>query len=117
MWKKGLYAILGLVAFYYIVQLAIRKEKFHENKAVIENIDSLKQALKQTQGEFIKLQERDSTVTNKINELDTKLEDVGIKKTVIREYHHDIINKVREHKNPAEIDTFLRNRYPEYYNP
>ena len=108
--KKILYVIGGLILLYYTIRLATCKEKFQENKELLNKIDSINKATILLQEEQKKLGERDSIFNENIVHIDDKIGQVGEKKTIIREYYHDQSTKVK-HYTPTQTDSFFKSRY------
>lgn len=110
MLKKITYVILGLIALYFIVRLATRKEKFQENKELINKIDSLQKISTQLKEEQQKITERDSVFTESISNIDDKINDVQGEKVIIREYYNNQTQTVKKYK-PSQVDSFFKARY------
>jgi hypothetical protein len=105
-----LYVIIGLVALYYTVRLATRKEKFQENKELLNRIDSLQKVTIQLKEEQKKITARDSSFNESINKIDAKIGDVQAKKTVIENHYHNQ-SKVIPRYTPTQLDSFFKKRY------
>lgn len=110
MLKKITYVILGLIALYFIVRLATCKEKFQENKELINKIDSLQKISTQLKEEQQKITERDSIFNKSISDIDDKINDVQGEKVIIREYYNNQTQTVKKYK-PSQVDSFFKSRY------
>jgi len=108
--RKIIYTILGLVALYYTVRLATCKEKFQENKEVLNRIDSLQKVTIQLKEEQQKITARDSSFNESINKIDTKIDSVQVKKTVIENHYHNQSKAIPRY-TPTQVDSFFKKRY------
>lgn len=108
--KKIIYVILGLILLYFVVRLATRKEKFQENKELINKIDSLQKISTQLKEEQQKITERDSVFNESIINIDDKISNVQGEKVIIREYYNNQTQSVKKYK-PSQVDSFFKERY------
>jgi hypothetical protein len=108
--KKFLYVILGLVVLFFTIRLATCKEKFQDNKELINKLDSINKATILLQEEQQRLAEHDSVFNENIVNIDSKIGAVQEKKTIIKEYYHDQSTKVK-HFTPTQTDSFFKSRY------
>lgn len=108
--KKILYVIGGLILLFYTIRLSTCKEKFQDNKELLNKIDSINKATIILQEQQKKLGERDSIFNENISHIDDKIDQVGEKKTIIKEYYHDQSTKVKQY-TPTQTDSFFKSRY------
>ena len=110
MFKKIVYIILGLIALYFVVRLATRKEKFQENKELINKIDSLQKISIQLKEEQQKIAEQDSIFNESISDIDDKINNVHGEKVIIKEYYGSQSKSVKKY-TPTQVDSFFKARY------
>ena len=100
--------IIGLVVMYYMILLLTPKPQMPlEDKA---KIDALIQA-------NIVIEKRQDSLDNLISTYQTKIDSINIelgsvkeKTTIIREYYHEVGQKVDKF-TPSQIDSFFKIRY------
>jgi len=106
--KPALYTVAGLIVLYFIILLATRKPQIPiEYKNAIDSLTKANAALQQKQ---IKL---DSTITsyeNKVDQVDIQIDNIKEKTTIVKEYHHEVIQQVN-HYDATQVDSFFKARY------
>jgi hypothetical protein len=106
--KQIAYIIVGLVLLYGVIWLATRKPQMPTDyRAAIDSLTKANTLLIEKQNQL------DSTIRvyeNKINIIDSKINNIKVKETIIKEYHHEIIQQV-SHYNATQIDSFFKKRY------
>jgi len=106
--KQIAYVIVGLVLLYGVIWLATRKPQMPTDyRAAIDSLTKANTLLIEKQNQL------DSTIRvyeNKINIIDSKINNIKVKETIIKEYHHEIIQQV-SHYNATQIDSFFKKRY------
>jgi hypothetical protein len=106
--KQIIYVIVGLVLLYGVIWLATRKPQMPTDyRAAIDSLTKANTLLIEKQNQL------DSTIRvykNKIDIIDSKINNIKVKETIIKEYHHEIIQQV-SHYNAAQIDSFFKKRY------
>lgn len=111
-WKVIIGAIAAaLIIIFLIIYIFTRKEPaLQPNDFVKKQIDSLAKANAELQTKHAALDSASKTYENALIELDWKVQNVGEKKTIIREYYHD---RVKEPSNytPKQVDSFFKKRY------
>lgn len=100
--------IVSLVALYFLILLLTRKpdvpvEVKKELNELQHLTDSLKENQKKYDAAIVEQQEIISVVDSKINHVKEKT-------TVVKEYYHDQIQAVSLY-TPTEVDSFFKKRY------
>lgn len=107
-YKTILIVIGSFVALYFIILLATRKPQMPiEYKAAIDSLTKANAALAAEQKKL------DSTITTyetKVNEVDIQIDNIKEKTTIVKEYHHEVIQQVN-HYNDKQVDSFFKARY------
>jgi hypothetical protein len=100
--------ILGLIVMYYMILLLTPKPEMPtEDKAKIDALTQANILIKKRQD---KLDSLIGTYQTKIDSIDTELGKVKEKTTIIREYYHEVGQKVDKF-TPSQIDSFFKIRY------
>lgn len=106
--KQILYVIVGLFVLYGIIWVATRKPQMPvEYKAAIDSLTKANAALAKRQ---VHLDSAISSYEDKINKLDEVIGNIKQQTTIIKEYHHEIIQQV-DHYDAAQVDSFFKSRY------
>mgnify|MGYP003330149198 FL=1 len=106
--KTILYIILGAVTLYGIIWLLTREPQMPADyKATIDSLAKANAALAEQQ----KTLDKDiHSYEGKVEQVDSQIHNIKEKTTVIKEYHHEIIQQVGNY-NATELEIFFRNRY------
>jgi hypothetical protein len=97
--------ILGVIIF-----TKIPSKKAEPTEFIKQQVDSLAKANAELQAKHAKLDSASRVYEDALLDLDWKVQNVGEKKTIIREYYRD---KVKEPANytPKQVDSFFKKRY------
>ena len=100
----------ALLLLFIIISIATKKEVQVENPYIKAQIDSLARANDSLKIKQAQLDSASAEYQVQIDNLDWKVQNVGEKKTIIREYYHD---RVKEPANysPKQVDSFFKKRY------
>ena len=106
---KTILIVIGSVFLLYgIVWIFTRQPQIPvEYKAAIDSLTKANTILASRQA---KLDSTISSYESKINIIDFKINNIKVKETIIKEYHHEVIQQVG-HYNTAQIDSFFKTRY------
>ena len=106
--KPVIYTIVGLFVMYWMIYLLTPKPKMPtEYKAAIDSLTQSNKVLMERQKQL------DNVITSyeaEVEKIDSTLHTIKEKTTIVKEFHHEIIERVN-HYNAAQIDTFFRIRY------
>lgn len=106
--KPALYTIGGFVLLYALIWIFTRKPQMPaEYKTAIDSLTKANAALAEQQKQL------DNTIhiyEGKVNEVDSQIHNIKEKTTIVKEYHHEIIQQV-SHYNATELDNFFKTRY------
>lgn len=108
--RIGLYALIGLIALYFLVKLTTCKSELIVDQGLLDRIDSLEKvnaALIVEQNAMIR---RDSILTAQVSIVDDKISHVQEKTTIIREFYHEQSQAASSYTN-TQVDSFLKARY------
>lgn len=106
--KQIAYVIVGLFLLYGIIWIATRKPQMPaEYKAAI---DSLTKANAELAAQQKQLDSTIHTYETEVKQIDTQIDNIKEKTTVVKEYHHEIIQQV-DHYDATDIDLFFKTRY------
>jgi uncharacterized protein YxeA len=114
--KRDFVKIIGAVsgAILVIVILAlifIKKPKVPEDNSFIKNqIDSLAKANEALKAKQVSFDSASKKYEDAILDLDWKVQNVGEKETIIREYYHEKTKQPAKY-NPKQVDSFFKDRY------
>ena len=101
----------ALIIIFVIIYALTRKEPTPQpNDFVKKQIDSLAKANAELQAKHAALDSASKTYEDAIIELDWKVQNVGEKKTIIREYYHDRVKEPSKY-TPKQVDSFFKKRY------
>jgi hypothetical protein len=107
-YKKIVAIILGAIALYFIILLATPKPQMPiEYRATIDSLTRVNADLANHQKQL------DSVIDfygSQVHKIDDEIDGVKEKTTIVKEYHHEIIEKVN-HYDATEIDLFFKTRY------
>ena len=107
-YKIVLYILLGAVALYGFIWLVTRQPQMPaEYKAAIDSLTKANAVLAEKQKQL------DSTINvyeNEVKQIDYQIDHIKEKTTVVKEYHHEVIQQV-DHYNPTQVDSFFKTRY------
>lgn len=107
-YKKILYAVAIILALYYIPRIIIRESQMpKEMKATIDSLTKANAAYQQKQNQ---LSESIDSFKTKVNKVDFEINSIKEKTTIVKEYHHEIIQQV-DHYTTTDIDQFFKTRY------
>ena len=105
-----LYAMIAILTIYLAVVIFTPRQKLKEPKDVTKNIDSLKDAnLKLVEAQR-KLDSINGVYDVHIGIIDSKLDSLGGKTIIIKEYYHNVIGKPKKY-SLKQIDSFFKSRY------
>jgi hypothetical protein len=108
---RPLLIIAGILLLLFIViSIATKKEKHVENPYIKAQIDSLAKANDSLRIKQAKLDSTSAEYQIQIDNLDWKVQNVGEKKTVIREYYHEKVKEPARY-TPQQVDSFFKKRY------
>ena len=106
--KNIIYVIVGVVALYFIVQLATCNPKMpKELKASIDSLTTANKKLMESQ------QHMDSTITayeSKVEQIDNSISHIKNQTTIVNKYYNDLGQQVDQYQ-PTQIDSFFKQRY------
>jgi len=106
--KNIIYAIVGVVALYFIVQLATCNPKMpKELKASIDSLTAVNKKLMESQKHM------DSAISiyeSKIDQIDNQIDNIKNKTTIINRYYNGLGQQV-DHYSPTQVDSFFKKRY------
>jgi hypothetical protein len=106
--KNIIYAIVGVVALYFIIQLATCNPKMpKELKASIDSLTSANKKLMESQ------QHMDSAITAydaKVTKIDNQINHIKSQTTIVNKYYNDLGQQV-DHYVPTQVDSFFHQRY------
>jgi hypothetical protein len=106
--KPITYTVVGLIVLYGIIYLFTRKPQIPaEYKAAI---DSLNKANAILSAEQKKLDSTITTYETKVDEVDIQIDNIKEKTTIVKEYHHEVIQQVN-HYDATQVDSFFKSRY------
>lgn len=99
-----------LLLLFIVISISIKKDNIVESPYIKAQIDSLAKANDSLRIRQAKLDSMSAEYQVQIDDLDWKVQNVGEKKTIIREYYHE---KVKEPAGytPKQVDSFFKNRY------
>jgi peptidoglycan hydrolase CwlO-like protein len=108
LFKYWLYGAVGLFALYgFIFVISLKPQTPANIKTTIDSLTSINNQLSKHQ------QQIDNIITTyetKINQINSQMDNIKEKTTIVREYYHEI-NKQVEKYNPTQIDSFFKARY------
>ena len=106
--KQIAYVIVGLFVLYGIIWITTRKPQMPaEYKATIDSLTKANAAL------AIQQKQLDSAIDvyeTKVDKVDVQIDNIKGQTTIVKEYHHEIIEKV-DHYDATDIDLFFKTRY------
>jgi len=99
-----------LLLLFIVISISIKKDNIVESPYIKAQIDSLAKANDSLRIKQAKLDSVAAEYQLQIDDLDWKVQNVGEKKTIIREYYHE---KVKEPAGytPKQVDSFFKKRY------
>jgi hypothetical protein len=108
---RPLIIIAGLVLLLFIViSISIRREKQVDNPVIKAQIDSLAKANEILKAKQASLDSVSAIYQVQIDNLDWKVQNVGEKKTIIREFYHEKVKEPATY-TPQQVDSFFKKRY------
>lgn len=108
---RPLLIIAGILLLSFIViSISTKKEVISENPYIKAQIDSLAKANDSLRAKQARLDSVSAEYQVKIDDLDWKVQNVGEKKTIIREYYHEKVKEPIKY-NPKQLDSFFKKRY------
>lgn len=106
--KKFFYFIAIVVVLYVAYKILTYESKMPaEIRATLDSLNRVNATLVEKQKQI------DSTIASnqsKIDEVDNQIKNIKEKTTIIKEYYHEISNKVT-HYDAIQIDSFFKSRY------
>jgi hypothetical protein len=99
-----------LLLSFIMVTIATKKEKQVDNPYIKAQIDSLARANDSLRIKQAQLDSASTEYQIQIDNLDWKVQNVGEKKTIIREYYHEKVKEPIKY-NPKQLDSFFKKRY------
>jgi len=106
--KPVLYIIGGFVLLYALIWVFTRKPQMPaEYKAAIDSLTKANAALAAQQKQL------DSTINvyeSEVKQIDFQIDNIKEKTTVVKEYHHEVIQQVN-HYDATQVDSFFKARY------
>jgi hypothetical protein len=103
-----LYVIVGFFILYGIIWIATRKPQMPiEYKNAIDSLTKANTILMEQQKKL------DSTIKmyeTKVDKIDFEINNIKEKTTIVKEFHHEIIQQV-SHYNATQIDSFFKLKY------
>ena len=100
----------ALLLLFIIISIATKKEVQVENPYIKAQIDSLARANDSLKIKQAQLDSASAEYQVQIDNLDWKVQNVGEKKTIIREYYHDRVKEPASY-SPKQVDSFFKKRY------
>ena len=106
--KTTLYVIAGIILLYCIIYIATRKPQMPaEYRIAIDSLTATNKALIDYQKHL------DSTIhtfENKVDKIDSQIDNIKNKTTIINRYYNNLGQKV-DHYTSSQIDSFFKKRY------
>jgi len=106
--KNIIYAIVGVVALYFIIQLATCNPKMpKELKASIDSLTAVNKKLMESQ------QHMDSVIASyntEVVKIDSQISHIKSQTTVINKFYGDLGQQV-DYYVPTQVDSFFKARY------
>ena len=106
--KIALYVVGGLIVMYFMIYVFTPKSELPlEYKHALDSLNRANTEL------IAKQKEIDEVIGKQqleLHGLDDKIGDVKEKTTIVREYYHEVSNKVTQY-TPTQIDSFFKARY------
>ena len=106
--KQIAYVILGAIVLYGIIWVATRQPQMPaEYKATIDSLTKANATL------AVQQKQLDSAIDvyeTKVDKVDVQIDNIKGQTTIVKEYHHEIIEKV-DHYDATDIDSFFKTRY------
>lgn len=107
-YKLVLYIILGLGLLYGAIYLFTPKPQMPADyKALIDSLKTANESIVKHQQE---LSDSIKAYQAEVNEVDVKIGNIKEKTTIIKEYHHEVIQQV-DHYDPTQVENFFKTRY------
>jgi predicted RNase H-like nuclease (RuvC/YqgF family) len=107
-YKVALYVIAGFVLLYGIIYITTRKPQMPaEYKTTIDSLVIKNKELEQQQKQL------DSTIQTykaRVEQVDTRINNIKEKTTIVKEYYHEQIQTVSSY-TPTQLDSFFKARY------
>ena len=107
-YKKHIaYVILGAIVLYGIIWVATRQPQMPaEYKATIDSLTKANATL------AVQQKQLDSAIDvyeTKVDKVDVQIDNIKGQTTIVKEYHHEIIEKV-DHYDATDIDSFFKTK-------
>lgn len=99
-----------LLLLFIVISITTKKDRISENPYIKAQIDSLARANDSLRIKQAKLDSTSLEYQIQIDNLDWKVQNVGEKKTIIREYYHEKVKEPAKY-NPKQLDSFFKKRY------
>jgi hypothetical protein len=106
--KQIAYTIIGLFLLYGIIWIFTRKPQMPiEYKTAIDSLTKANAILIEQQK---RLDSNIKVYETKVEKIDFELNNIKEKTTIVKEFHHEIIERVG-HYDSKQIDSFFKSRY------
>ena len=106
--KNIIYAVVGVIALYFLIQLATGNPKMpKELKASIDSLTLANKKLMESQ------QHMDSAIVAyeaEVEQIDNHINNIKNQTTVVNKYYSDLGQQVDQYQ-PTQIDSFFKQRY------
>ena len=107
-YNKIIYTIIAAIAIYGIIWIATREPQMPTDmKATIDSLTKANAIYQEKQNE---LSESIDSFKTQVNKVDFEIDNIKEKTTVVKEYHHEIIQQV-DHYDATQVDSFFKTRY------
>jgi hypothetical protein len=107
-YKPALYTIGGFILLYALIWIFTRQPQMPaEYKAAIDSLTKANAVLAEHQAKL------DSTINvyeAEVQKVDYEINHIKEKTTVVKEYHHEVIQQV-DHYDATQVDSFFKTRY------
>ncbi len=108
---RPLLILAGILLLSFImISIATKKEKHVDDPYIKAQIDSLAKANDSLRIRQAQLDSVSAEYQIQIDDLDWKVQNVGEKKTIIREYYHEKVKEPAGY-SPKQVDSFFKKRY------
>lgn len=107
-YKPVLYVIVGLGILYGAIYLFTPKPQMPaEYKALIDSLKTANENIVKRQQE---LSDSINLYKSEVDKVDSQIDNIKEKTTIIKEYHHEVIQQV-DHYDATQVDNFFKTRY------
>ena len=106
--KNIIYTIAGMIILYLLIWVMTPKPTMPiEYKKTIDSLTKINEKLIENQK---KLDSSINQYEKKVDQIDSSINNIKEKTTVIKEYHHQIIERTK-HYNTTQLDSFFKTKY------